>query len=255
MILAMRRAPVLRELGWLVERPIAHRGLHDRSRGIVENSPGAFHSAMARDYAIECDLRLSADGEAMVFHDAGLDRLTAAKGPVIARSAAELKELALRGSGERMQTLPELLAQVNGAVPLVIELKSGWDGSLALARRTAEAIRGYDGHVALMSFDPDVVAGLAEIAPLVPRGIVADRACVMDVPLGLARRLGLRHLSHVARSRPHFLSYDVDGLPFGPPRAFRQAGMPVICWTVRDADTAKRARRYADQITFEGFLP
>ena len=255
MILAMRRAPVLRKLGWLVERPIAHRGLHDGSRGIMENSPGAFAAAMARNYAIECDLRLSADGEAMVFHDATLDRLTAAKGPVIARSAAELRELALRGSGERMQTLPELLAQVNGAVPLVIELKSRWNGSLDLARRTAEVVGDYDGHVALMSFDPDVVAGLAELAPLVPRGMVADRESVMDARLGLARRLELRHFSHVARSRPHFLSYHVDGLPYGPPRAFRQAGLPVICWTVRDEETARRARRYADQITFEGFLP
>jgi glycerophosphoryl diester phosphodiesterase len=84
---------------------------------------------------------------------------------------------------------------------------------------------------------------------------VADRESVMDVPLGLARRLELRHFSHVARSRPHFLSYHAGGLPFGPPRAFRQAGMPVICWTVRDEVTARRARRYADQITFEGFLP
>ncbi len=255
MILAMRRVTVLRELGWLVERPIAHRGLHDTSRGIVENSPGAFAAAMARNYAIECDLRLSADGEAMVFHDATLDRLTAAKGPVIARSAAELRELVLRGSSDRMQTLPELLEQVNCAVPLVIELKSSWNRSLALARRTAEAVNGYDGPVALMSFDPDVVAGLAELAPFVLRGMVADRVSVMDVRLGLARRLELRHFSHVARSRPHFLSYDVGGLPFGPPRAFRQAGLPVICWTVRDADTARRARRYADQITFEGFLP
>jgi glycerophosphoryl diester phosphodiesterase len=255
MIVAVRQQPASRKLGWLVERPIAHRGLHDRSRGIVENSPSAFAAAMARGYAIECDLRLSADGEAMVFHDATLDRITLAKGAVIERSAAALKKVALRGSGDRMQTLPELLEQVNGAVPLVIELKSCWNGSLALARRTAEAISGYDGHVALMSFDPDVVAGLAELAPPLPRGMVADRESVMDVPLGLARRLELRHFSHVARSRPHFLSYDVGGLPYGPPRAFRQAGMPVICWTVRDEDTARRARRYADQITFEGFLP
>jgi len=251
----MRWAPVRRKLDWLIERPIAHRGLHDRSRGIIENSPSAFAAAMARGYAIECDLRLSGDGEAMVFHDATLDRVTAAKGALIGRSAAALKEVALRASGDHMQTLPEFLDQVNGAVPLVIELKSRWNGSLALARRTAEVVSFYDGHLALMSFDPDIVAGLAELAPHVPRGIVADRESVMEVPLGLARRLELRHFNHVARSRPQFLSYHVDGLPYGPPRAFRQAGLPVICWTVKDGETASRARRYADQITFEGFLP
>lgn len=252
---AVRWAPALRELAWLVARPIAHRGLHDAGSGIVENTASAFAAAMAGDYAIECDLQLSADGEAMVFHDHRLDRLTKATGPVIARTAAELREVALRGSGDRIQTLGELLDQVKGRVPLVVELKSHWDGSLRLVRRAAEVVAGYDGPLALMSFDPDLVAGMAELAPGVPRGIVAERESVMETRLGLARRLELRHLGHVDRSRPHFLSYHADGLPYGPPRAFRQAGLPVICWTVRDAASAARARRYADQITFEGYLP
>jgi len=252
---ALRWAPPLRRLAWLVARPIAHRGLHDAGAGIVENTAGAFAAAMARDYAIECDLQLSADGEAMVFHDASLDRLTTATGPVIARPAAELQAMALRGSGDCIQTLGELLDQVNARVALVIELKSHWDGSLALPRRAAEVVADYDGPLALMSFDPDLIAGVAELAPRVPRGIVAERESVMEVRLDLARRLELRHLGHVDKSRPHFLSYHADGLPYGPPRAFRQAGLPVICWTVRDAATAARARRYADQITFEGYLP
>lgn len=252
---ALRWAPALRKLAWLVARPIAHRGLHDAGRGIVENTAGAFAAAMARDYAIECDLQLSADGEAMVFHDARLDRLTTASGPVIARTTAELRDVALRGSNDRIHSLGELLDQVNGRVPLVIELKSHWDGSLALVRRTAEVVAGYDGPLALMSFDPDLVAGVADLAPNVPRGIVAERESVMETRLALARRLELRHLGHVDRSRPHFLSYHAGDLPYGPPRAFRQAGLPVICWTIRDAASAARARRYADQITFEGFLP
>jgi glycerophosphoryl diester phosphodiesterase len=252
---AVRWAPALRQLAWLVARPIAHRGLHDAKRGILENTADAFAAAMDRDYAIECDLQLSADGEAMVFHDAQLDRLTTETGAVIARTAAELKDVALRGSGDRIQTLGELLDQVNARVPLVVELKSHWDGSLALARRVAEVVADYDGPLALMSFDPDLIAGLAKLAPRLPRGIVADRESVMETRLSLARRLELRHLGHVDKSRPHFLSYHADGLPYGPPRAFRQAGLPVICWTVRDAASAARARRYADQITFEGYLP
>lgn len=252
---AVRWAPASRRLAWLVERPIAHRGLHDVSRGIIENTAGAFAAAMRHGYAIECDLQLSANGEAMVFHDADLDRLTDATGPIIERTAEALQQVRLRGTADRIQILPELLHQVNGAVPLIIELKSHWDGSLALARRTIECIEGYGGRLALMSFDPDVVAGLAELAPGVPRGLVAERMSVMEVRLDLARRLGLRHFTHVARSRPHFLSYHAGDLPYGPPRAFRQAGLPVICWTVRDAAAASRARRYADQITFEGFLP
>jgi glycerophosphoryl diester phosphodiesterase len=249
----MRWAPALRRLSWLIERPIAHRGLHDARRGIMENTPSAFAAAMRCGYAIECDLQLSGDGQAMVFHDARLDRMTTATGRVIDRPAAALKDIALRAGTDRMQTLAELLDQVQARVPLVIELKSHWDGSLVLARRTAGIVASYDGPVALMSFDPDVVAALAELAPKVVRGVVAER--VTHARLDVARRLELRHFGHLDRSRPHFLSYDADGLPYGPARAFRQAGLPVICWTVRDAQSASRSRRYADQITFEGFLP
>jgi glycerophosphoryl diester phosphodiesterase len=249
----MRWAPRLRKLAWLIERPIAHRGLHDGACRIVENTASAFDAAISGDYAIECDLQLSADGQAMVFHDARLDRLTTAIGRVIDQPAAALKEVAFRDTSERMLTLAELLHQVQGRVPLVIELKSHWDGSLALARRTAELVSRYDGPFALMSFDPDVMAGLAAIAPWAVRGMVAER--VSDAGLELARRLSLRHFSHVDRSRPHFLSYHVDDLPYGPSRAFRQAGLPVICWTVSDVQTASWSMRYADQITFEGFLP
>lgn len=251
----MRWAPALRSLAWLVERPIAHRGLHDRAHGIVENTTSAFAAAMARGYAIECDLQLSGDGEAMVFHDATLGRLTSAHGRLIDRPAAALKAVRFRDTAEPMATLGELLAQVDGRVPLVIELKSHWDGSLALAGRVADVVQDYRGRYALMSFDPDIVAGLADLAPWAVRGIVADRTGEVEVRIDVARRLALRHLAHVDRSRPHFLSYDVAGLPYGPPRAFRQAGLPVIVWTVRDEATARRARRYADQITFEGFLP
>ena len=87
----MRFSPQLREFDWLVARPIAHRGLHAKSKGIIENTEGAFAAAIKGNYAIECDVQLTADGEAMVFHDDDLDRLTEAKGPVKAFTAKELK--------------------------------------------------------------------------------------------------------------------------------------------------------------------
>jgi glycerophosphoryl diester phosphodiesterase len=117
-------------------------------------------------------------------------------------------------------------------------------------------MEGYHGHYALMSFDPEIVAGIRELAPHAVRGIVAERMTdPRESRLALARRLDLRYLRHIRKSWPYFLSYDVQGLPSGLTRAFRAAGLPVICWTVRDPETAKRSRRYCDQITFEGFLP
>lgn len=254
--MSRRRAVEASALGWLTARPIAHRGLHDAVHGIVENSRAAFAAAMRRHYAIECDLQVTADGEAMVFHDDRIDRLTPESGLVAAAFAKELGKIALTGSRDHIATLAELLAQVAGRAPLVIELKSHWDGDRRLARRAVEVLSGYAGPFALMSFDPDQVEQVRELAPAMARGIVADR--VADASwsmLDLARRLELRNMGHLPRTRPHFLAFDVAGLPSPASRLFRAAGLPVICWTVRDEATRSRALRWCDQITFEGFLP
>lgn len=254
--MSRRRAVEASALGWLTARPIAHRGLHDAVHGIIENSPSAFAAAIRHDYAIECDLQVTADGEAVVFHDDGLDRLTLESGPVADTMARELRKIPLKGSRDHIATLTELLDQVAGQTPLVIEMKTHWDGDLRLARRAVEVLGGYDGHFALMSYDPDQVEQVRELAPAMARGIVADR--VSDASwsvLDLARRLDLRNMGHLPRTRPHFLSYDVAGLPSPASRRFREAGLPVICWTVRDEATRTRALSWCDQITFEGFFP
>ena len=151
----MRFTPQLRAFDWLVARPIAHRGLHTKSKGIIENTAGAFEAAIKGNYAIECDVQLTADGEAIVFHDDDLDRLTEAKGPVKALTTQALQKVKLKATSDRMQTLAELLEQVDGRATLVIELKSLWDGNDALAKRALQVLESYDGPYCLMSFDPD----------------------------------------------------------------------------------------------------
>ncbi len=242
------------DLSWLTARPIAHRGLHDTSRGLIENTAGAFAAAIAGNYAIECDLQITRDGEAVVFHDDVLDRLTNAAGKVCERTAAEMQQLTIRGSSDHVQTLKELLQQVDGKVPLVIEIKSLWDRSDALTRRTLDVISTYAGPYVLMSFDPDVVAALRQLSPATPRGIVAERATDSYYSmLSPARRLELRTLSHLPRTRPHFISFYFRELPWAPIEAYRAAGFPVISWTIRTPGEAREALRHTDQVTFESF--
>jgi glycerophosphoryl diester phosphodiesterase len=246
----------LRALDWMLRRPIAHRGLHDLKTGVVENTRSAFEAAIRGNFAIECDVQLSRDGEAMVFHDETLDRLMTTGGPVISRTVDELKAISFRGGSDTIQTLPELLAQVQGRVPLVIEIKSHWDSGQRLSLRVLDVIASYGHPVALMSFDPDVLCTLAVHAPNQTRGIVADR--VHDPyyePLSVARRLALRSFSHLGETRPHFVSFDHAGLPFAPVQMIRGQGFPVITWTIKSDAEASRARRYSDQITFEGYIP
>jgi glycerophosphoryl diester phosphodiesterase len=192
----------------------------------------------------------------MVFHDYTLDRLTSEKGNLGERTSAELKKIKLRNSTEGMQTLSELLAQVKGRVPLVIELKSRWNGDTTLARRAVEALEEYKGRFALMSFDPDLVEAVRTQSPQTVRGLVADRVAGKSWShLPLPRRLELRHLLHLERSLPHFIAYKARHLPWPPVSKLRAAGLLVISWTVRSEAEASAVRRYCDQITFEGFRP
>ncbi len=152
-------------MDFLTARPIAHRGLHNKARGILENSPSAFQAAVAAGYAIECDVQISADGEAMVFHDQTLNRMTAVDAAVKSLTARELADIPLTGSADTIRTLAEHLDIVGGAVPVVVELKSLNDGDTTLADAVAAVIDGYDGDVAVMSFGAALCSRFREAMP------------------------------------------------------------------------------------------
>ncbi|MDB5639339.1 MAG: glycerophosphodiester phosphodiesterase [Bradyrhizobium sp.] len=248
----------MRAPDWLTARPVAHRGLHDRARGIIENMPGAAEAAISGNFGIECDIQLTADGEAMVHHDDALGRLTEATGRLLGMTAAELKAVKFKDTSERMMSLADLCALVRGRVPLVIELKSHFDGDRKLATRMAEVLASYSGPAVGMSFDPDQVMALREMMPARPRGIIAERTYEeADWPEATpAQRKGMLHLRHAFRTRPHFVAYWVDELPAPAPWIARNIfGLPLLTWTVRTPEQRDRAARYADQMIFEGFRP
>ncbi len=251
----MRFTPQLRDLNWLVARPIAHRGFHN-GKTIIENTESAFEAALDGNYAIECDLQLSADGEAIVFHDDEVDRLTKTTGYVKSFTAKQLKKIAFKSTDDRMQTLDELLEQVDGISTLIIELKSNWDGNMTLVNCAIDILAGYDGPVALMSFDPTMIACACELAPNIVRGITADRTVDPYYnALPVSKRVSMRNFRHLAQTQPHFVSYYWRDLPFEPMTEIRNAGHPVITWTLRSQQEASEAMRYCDQVTFEGYAP
>jgi glycerophosphoryl diester phosphodiesterase len=248
----------MRPPDWLTARPVAHRGLHDIARGIVENMPGAFEAAIAGNYAIETDLQLSADGEAMVHHDDVLGRLNEGSGALLSKTAAELRAVPFKNTSERMISLGDLCALVDGRVPLMIEVKGHFDDDRKLVARMAEVLRTYSGPAAAMSFDPDQVLAMREIIPERPRGIIAQRSYDDDdwTKLTPAQRDGMLHLRHAFRTRPHFVSFWINQLPAPAPWIARHIfGLPLLTWTVRTPEQRERAARYSDQIVFEGFDP
>jgi glycerophosphoryl diester phosphodiesterase len=248
----------LRAPQWLTARPVAHRGLHDRLRGIIENMPAAALAAIDGNFAIECDIQLSSDGEAMVHHDDALGRLTEGSAPLRSMTAQALKDVRFKNTPERMMSLSDLCELVKGRVPIVIEVKSHFGGDRGLVRRMAEVLSSYSGPAAGMSFDPDQVLALREMMPNLPRGIVAERVYnKADWPEATsAQREGMLHLKHAFQTRPHFVAYRIDDLPQAAPWIARHIfGLPLLTWTVRTKEQRERAARQADQMIFEGFRP
>ena len=238
--------------------PIAHRGFHDRSHGRIENSLGAFKAAIAAGYAIEMDLQLSSDGQAMVFHDDTLDRLTDNTGPLNARTAAELGRMALAGGADTIPNLPQVLTLVAGRAPLLIEIKDqtgtlcATDGRLEAA--TATALQGYQGPVALMSFNPDAIAHMARLAPHLPRGLISDPfdpAEWSPVPPETCDRL--RGIPDYNATQSSFVSHKATDLTRLRLADLKSQGAVILCWTVRSATAEVMARQIADNITFEGY--
>ena len=238
-------APAHKDLGWLTARPIAHRGYHDMNQSVWENTSSAFTRAIAAGYAIECDLQIATDGVPVVFHDDDLERLCGLSGDVRERSSRELAQLRIGGTADGILSLPGLLKLVNGKVPLVIELKGRPGDDDGFADAVVECLEGYDGPVALMSFD---------------HGLLRDlKACGATCPLGLTAE-GIkpeRFFIHEEAMQPglDFISYCVHHLPNAFVAAQKSQGVPIITWTVRDAEARAKTKAYGDQMTFEGFDP
>jgi glycerophosphoryl diester phosphodiesterase len=233
-------------LSWLTARPIAHRGLHDGNKAVWENTLTAFSRAIEANYAIECDVHLSKDGLPIVFHDADLMRLTGKEGMVRERTASELAAIHIGGTEDRIPLLSQLLALTHGRVPLVIEMKGDPGHDEGLVTAVAKALSSYSGPAAIMSFEHHLLRRCTKDAPGVPLGLTAEGVHNPDMEA---------HFSMLAHGI-QFVSYNVHHLPNRFVSFVRERiSMPVITWTVREPQSLKKTYEFADQATFEGFLP
>lgn len=236
--------------------PITHRGLH--GAGVPENSLAAARAAIEAGYGIECDIQPGPDGVPLVFHDYQLTRLTGAQGFIAATDAAALAGLRLMGTDEPVPTLAQFLELVAGRVPLLIEIKDQ-DGACGpnvgtLSARVAEALAGYDGPVAVMSFNPHMIAAFREAAPDVPAGLTTCAFPEADwTRVPPARREALAQISDFDAVGACFISHDKGDLDNPRVDALRAQGVPVLTWTIRSPEEEARARRVARNVTFEGY--
>ncbi|MFA7647419.1 MAG: glycerophosphodiester phosphodiesterase [Phenylobacterium sp.] len=237
----------------LFHPPVAHRGLWSKG-GPPENSLGAFQTACAAGYGVELDVHLSADGEAMVFHDDDLQRMCGVPGRIGDRSAAELAELKLAGTDEKIPTLTEALAVIGKRAMVHVELKTAWGAVGPLEQRVHDILIDHNGPVCVIGFNPYSHAWFADRHPTFLRGL--DSYSYKRAPhLSEEQRQAFARLEHVEIARPHFLALGLDMLPCERADQLRAAGMPVVAWTVRDPSQWEAIKDHCDNLIFEGFRP
>ncbi|MEO8114258.1 MAG: glycerophosphodiester phosphodiesterase family protein [Phenylobacterium sp.] len=235
----------------LFHPPVAHRGLWTKG-GAPENSLAAFQAACAAGYGIELDVQLSADGEAMVFHDDDLERMTGSKGRLRDRNAADISELRLAGTDERIPTLLETLAVVGHRAMVHVELKTPYGDVGPLEQRVHEVLIDHGGPVCVIGFNPYSHAWFADRFPGVLRGL-DSYSYKTAKHMTDAQRQAFARLEHVAIARPHFLALGLDMLPCETAAKHRAQGLPIVAWTVRDPAQWEAVKDGCDNLIFEGF--
>ncbi len=237
--------PIVEPFPWLIETPIAHRGLHDIDKQNYENTTTAWQAAIDDGYSIESDLQITLDGKAVVFHDPDLGRMTDQSGPVRHKTAAELAKIKIKDSTDTIRTLDEHLELTAGKVPLLLEPKGIMGEDNGLIRSIAQSLSTYKGRAAVMSFNHWLTVQFSESIPDRPRGLTAmgNENCY-DFHMGAMRDGDLQ-----------FVSYRIHDIPCRFITDIRRDGTPVITWTVRTREECERTYTYADQVTFEGIDP
>ena len=240
--------------------PIAHRGLHNANERCYENSRTAVLGAMKAGYCIEIDLQLSCDGHAMVFHDYILDRMTSQSGPIKQLPAKKLEQIFLADSSDTIMQLSTLLKLVSGRTPLLLELKVEGQYLVSttgtLEKAVALALEGYEGPVAVMSFNPASVKTMAICAPDITRGLTTEAFKAGECSEVKGQKLqNLRSIEDYDAIQASFISHDFEDLASHCLDGIKASGDPILCWTVKTREDEKTARKTADNITFENYLP
>ena len=231
----------------LNHRNYAHRGLYTKDQSVPENSLQAFSLAADAGYGIELDVQLSKDGKVVVFHDDDLKRVCLVDSPVCEKTLAELKSLSLAGSDQTIPLFTEVLALLNGRVPLIIELKSG-KRNKELCEKTLAILRKYDGPYCIESFDPSIVLWFRIHARDIIRGQLSMHAEHYELPKALGTLLSLCFFNFL--TMPHFIAYCVEKMPLSV-RLSCALGTLHVAWTSHEEKDAAGS----DMVIFEYYRP
>lgn len=241
--------------GQFLDRDYAHRGLFSAADNIPENSLPAFARAVRYGFAIELDVQLTKDHQAVVFHDDSLLRMCGADAKIWQQTLAELRQLPLQGTRERIPLLEEVLAQIDGQVPLLIELKLP-TRSTALCAVVQQLLQEYQGSYCIQSFSPLALKWYRKHQPEILRGQLSDHFNKQVKHPGLLLFMAENLLLNWC-GRPDFISYNYH-------YAWKCWSLkllkyffhtPVFVWTIGSAAAYQHCKKQYDAVIFDNYLP
>ncbi len=225
----------------------AHRGLFRSGSAVEENTLPAISAAIDNGFAVEIDIQCTLDDQAVVFHDATLERLTTSTSAVMNMGSRQLKQLKVGASDATIPGLIDALDLIDGQVPVLIEIKrTGKENTRRYGTVIRRALEGYTGPHALISFDADIIAWFKKHWPAIPAGLIFKPDDLASV---YKRFVAKRQVKTI---HPDLIAVNVDIADHPTVQAWRsERTRPILCWTVRDQRSAEIARKYADAIIFE----
>lgn len=236
-----------KNLEFLKQSLIAHRGMHNINKGIPENSLKAFEMAIINNYIIELDLHILKDKSVVVFHDDNLSRMTGNKKNIKDVTYDEIKKLKLQNTDNHIPLLTEVLDLVNGKVPIIIELK--YDVKCGVLEEEAmEILKEYKGLYVVKSFSPLSVYWLKRKYPNVIRGQLASN--FKNNKMNILKKFLLKNMIFNYITKPDFISYDINGMPNRKLDRYRKNNL-ILGWTIRNKNDFEEAKKYCDNFICE----
>lgn len=226
---------------------IAHRGLFDREK-IPENSMLAFDKALEKGYSIEVDVNMTQDGYIVVFHDNSLKRMTGIKNDITTMTLSEIKKLKLLGTENKIPTFEDVLLQVSGKVPILIEVKPN-SKYKELMEKLINLLEKYNVKYSIQSFDPRVVYWLKKNTPQISRGQIASKN-IREVKSRILKILLGKMVFNVI-TKPNFVSYQYLSINEKFYKKQKNKGREVIAWTLKNKEDYEKIRDYCDMVVFE----
>lgn len=243
----------MRDIAWIKEKLIAHRGLHAKDESVPENSIQAFELAIASNYGIEMDINVMGDGTVIVFHDVTLKRLTGTEGNIKDFTYADVKDLRIHGTDQRIPTLKSVLDLVAGRVPLLIELKPLGNNRL-LCENFWETIKDYQGVYAIHSFSPGIVNWFRKNHPEVIRGQITE-FFRSDLKMKPFIKYLMKTMFFNRFTKPDFVNYGIVDLPNKYCDKAHSKGMCIISYASRSQAEFDMVKKHYDNSVFEFFIP